>query len=144
MVALNHEKIGKDLQRTSKIKPFINKYNWKDIEFPSHLKDCKKFEKNNNTIALNILFVPYNTEQIRPAYISKYNHKRTNKVILLNIADNNNNWHYLAVKNVSGLLRGITSNHNGDFYCLNCFHLYTTKKDLKSMKKYAKIMIFVM
>ena len=78
-------------------------------------------KKNNNTIALNILFVPYNTKQIIPASISKYNHKR-NKVILLMITDSDNNWHYLAVKNMPGLLRGTTSNHNGDFYCLHCFH----------------------
>ena len=31
-------------------------------------------------------------------------------------------WHYLAVKNLSGLLRRIQSNHKEDFYCLNCFH----------------------
>ena len=43
------------------------------------------------------------------------------------ITDETNNWHYLAVKSISGLLRGITSNHNGDFYCLNCFHSYTTE-----------------
>ena len=30
-------------------------------------------------------------------------------------------WHYLAVKSLSALLRGITGNNNGDFYCLNCF-----------------------
>ena len=62
------------------------------------------------------------------------------------ITNDNENWHYLAVKSISALLRGITSNHNGDFYCLNCFHSYTTKKktNLKSMKKYAKIMIIVM
>ena len=61
--------------------------------------------------------------------------------------DNDNgvkNWHYLAVKSIPGLIRGITSNHVGDFYCLNCFHSYTTKKDLKSMKEYVKIIIFVM
>ena len=46
------------------------------------------------------------------------------------ITDGTSNWHYLAIKNVSGLLRGITSNHNGDFYCLNCFHSYTTGKKL--------------
>ena len=90
--------------------------------------------------------MPYNTEQIRPAYLSKYNHKRNNQVILLMITDSDNNSHYLTVKSISGLLRGITSNHDGDFYCLICFHSYTTKKkkDLKSMKEYAKIMIFVM
>ena len=47
------------------------------------------------------------------------------------ITDGTNNWHYLAVKSISGLLRGITSNHNGDFYCLNCFHPYTTKEKLR-------------
>ena len=36
-------------------------------------------------------------------------------------------WHYLVVKNLSGLLRGITSRHKEDFYCLNCFHYYRTK-----------------
>ena len=44
-------------------------------------------------------------------------------------------WHYLAVKSLSALLRGITSNHNGDFYCLNCFHSYSTKEKLKKHVK---------
>ena len=38
------------------------------------------------------------------------------------------NWHYLAAKTISGLSRGITSNHNRDFYCLNCFHPCTMEK----------------
>ena len=36
-------------------------------------------------------------------------------------------WHYLAVKNLPGLLRGVTSTHKEDFYCLNCFRSYRTK-----------------
>ena len=39
---------------------------------------------------------------------------------------------------------GITSNYNGDFYCLNFFHSYRTKETLKNIKKYAKIMTIVM
>ena len=35
------------------------------------------------------------------------------------------------VKNLSGLLRGITSNHKEDFYCLNCFHSYRTENKRK-------------
>ena len=65
-VALNYQNIKKDLQRISKLKPFINQYNWKD--FPSEQKYWKKFELNNKSIALNMLFVPYNTEKIRLAY----------------------------------------------------------------------------
>ena len=44
-------------------------------------------------------------------------------------------WHYLAVKNLSALLSGITSNHDGDFYCLNCFHSYRTKEKLKKHER---------
>ena len=32
---------------------------------------------------------------------------------------------------MSALLRGITSNYNGDFYCLNCFRSYSTEKRLE-------------
>ena len=84
------------------------------------------------------MYVPCNTKQLRPVYISKYNHKRDNQVNLLMITDNMNNWHYLVVKIISGLLRGITSNHNGDFYCLNCFHSYRTKNKLKRHERICK------
>ena len=38
-LALNLDKINKNSQRISKIKPFIEEYNWKDINFPSTSKD---------------------------------------------------------------------------------------------------------
>ena len=38
-VTLNYEKIKTDPQRISRIKPFIDQYNWKEIDFPSHGKD---------------------------------------------------------------------------------------------------------
>ena len=44
-------------------------------------------------------------------------------------------WHYLAVKSLSALFRGITSKHEGDFYCLNCFQSYTTENIVKKHKK---------
>ena len=93
-VALNYEQIKDHPERISKIKPFIDKYNWKEIDFPSHNKDWKKFESNNKSIALNILYVPHNTEKIRHAYKSKYNLIRENQVILLMIADGEK-WHFL-------------------------------------------------
>ena len=41
------------------------------------------------------------------------------------------NFHYLAVTNLSALIKRISSNHDGDVYCLNCFSSYTTKNKLK-------------
>ena len=86
-VSLNYEQIKDHPERISKIKPFFDKCNWKEIDFPSHSKDCKKFESNNKSIALNILYVSHNTEKIRHAYKSKYNLTRENQVILLMITD---------------------------------------------------------
>ena len=37
-VVLNYKNIVKDPQRISKIKPFTDQYNWKEIRFPSHKK----------------------------------------------------------------------------------------------------------
>ena len=59
-VALNHKIISKNPQRISKIRPHINKYNWKDIDFLAGTDEYKKFERNNNNIALNFLYVSYN------------------------------------------------------------------------------------
>ena len=128
--SLYFQSIKKDPQKISKIRPYISHYNWKDIEFPSHQKDWKTFEQNNKTIALNILFALHNTKTISVLHKSKYNHKSKNQVILLMIADCKK-WHYLGVRNLSALLRGITSDNNGDFYCLHCFHSYDTHNKLK-------------
>ena len=133
-VALNHDTINKNPQRVSKIKPFINQYNWNDIDFPSTGKDWKKFELNNESIALIILYVLHKTGKIHLAYKSKHNLTREKQVILLMITDGEK-WHYTAVKRLSGLLRGVTGNNNGDFYCLNCFHAYRTENKLEKHKK---------
>ena len=61
--AMNYQNINCHPERISKLEPFINNYNWKDIEYPSHLKDWRKFECNNKTIALSILYVPYNVNK---------------------------------------------------------------------------------
>ena len=103
-VTLHHVQIKKDPQRITKIKPFTGQYNWKEIDFPSNKKDWKKFELSNKSIAINIFYVPHNTEEIRHAYKSKYNLQRGNQVILLMITDGEK-WYYLAVKKLSALLR---------------------------------------
>ena len=51
------------------------------------------------------------------------------------ITDNENNWQYLAIKRVPGLLHGITSTNHGDVYCLNCFHSYRALNALKNHEK---------
>ena len=57
-LALNDEQIKNNLERISKIKSFIDQYEWKEINFPSYKKDWNEFEKTNKTIAIYLLYVP--------------------------------------------------------------------------------------
>ena len=43
--------------------------------------------------------------------------------------------HYFVVKKLSVLLRGITSKHHGDFYCLNYLQFFATENKRESHKK---------
>ena len=43
--ALNYQNIKTNPERISKLKPYINKYNWKGIDFPAGPKEWMKFEK---------------------------------------------------------------------------------------------------
>ena len=58
IASLHHNNIDHHPERISNLRPFINNYNWKDIAFPVNSKDWRKFECNNKTIALNVLYVP--------------------------------------------------------------------------------------
>ena len=54
--ALNYEEIQSHLERVSNIKPFINEYNRKAINYPSKIDDSN-VRKKNATIVLNILCI---------------------------------------------------------------------------------------
>ena len=57
--ALNYQTIETHPERISKLKPPINKYNWKQIDFPAGSKDCIRFEQNNKIIALVLQCIIY-------------------------------------------------------------------------------------
>ena len=88
---LNYQSIPNNPERISNLKPFIDNYNWNDLEFPAGHKDYSAFEKNNTDIALSILYVRHKTKEIRPSYISKYNKTRNTQANLLMITDGENN-----------------------------------------------------
>ena len=73
------------------------------------------------------------------AYISKIYSNREKQIILLMIPKKEKGgWPYLAVNELSALLKGITSKNNGDSYFLNCLPFYRTKNKLKSHEKVCK------
>ena len=59
--ALNYQNIETHPERISKLKPYINKYNWEGIEFPAGPKEWGKFERKNKQ--LHLMFYIYHTMQ---------------------------------------------------------------------------------
>ena len=82
-----------------------------------------------------MLLIMIEKKMLRPCYISKHNKTRDHKVNLLQISDGKGTWHYIAIKSIPALLKGISSSHKGDYYCLNCFNSYRTKQKLDDHEK---------
>ena len=139
-VALNYEEIKWNPERASNIKTFVNKYNWKGINYPSQLDDCKTFEKKNPAIALNILYI--NEKEICPAYISKINSTCEKQIIILKIPNKEKEGcHYLAAKKIICI---ITWNSlRMIFIAWIVFILLEQKINLSLMKNYVETKIFV-
>ena len=99
MVVLDHQNTEKSekLKLYRKLNFLLISIIGKKEIFHHTQKDRKKFEQNNETIALNILFAPHNAEKIKLAYKSKHNFQRENQVILSMISDGKKQ-HYLTLK----------------------------------------------
>ena len=117
-----------------------------DIDFSSHQRYWENFEQENNSVAINVLFVSHNSEEINLAYKSGYN-KRKNQVVLLMINHEVNNYYYFAIKNLSELnylwwLRGkkeeINNNNNDNNFqnnLDNSLNYQTIEKDPQGISK---------
>ena len=89
------------------------------MTYPSKIDDWKLFEKSNPTITLNALYIK--ERDMHPAYITKINSNCEKQIIFLMIP---NEALFSGKKNLSALIYGITSNHKGHLYCLNCLHSF--------------------
>ncbi|XP_057308440.1 uncharacterized protein LOC130646281 [Hydractinia symbiolongicarpus] len=124
VAALHHEDIAKDPQRISKLRPYIDRYNWQGIEFPTSIKDINKFERNNPDIAVNVLYVTGRSFNILRR--STFNERKRQQANLLLLTDEKKN-HYVAIKNLSRLLGSeISKNHGKMNFCMNCLEGFQT------------------
>ena len=145
-IALFHEALGKNPGRISKeLIKYANAFNWHDIDFPPTYEDYITFERLNEAVSLNILYVPLNEVNICPEHISKRNFDKKHQVVLVKIGDDKGKWHFLALpsnldedgirrpkKSISRLMEGISSNSHDDFYCYGCLHSFQTEIALKN------------
>ena len=91
--------MGKNFARPSNIKPYIDNFNWENINFPPTEGDYKQFEIDNETISLNILKIDGEKEKDY-TFKSQFGFNRDYEVNLL-LSENK---HYACVKNLGSLL----------------------------------------
>ena len=63
------------------------------------------------------------------------------KQVILLMITNRKKSHYLVVTNLSALLQGMSSNHDGDFHCLNCFNSCTTENLTQRKRLYMSLLV---
>ena len=94
-LSLYHREIGNNFNRITKIKRYINNFNWSNINFPPIKQDYQTFEINNENISFNIYQLK--NEKINHLYKSSCDKKQVNLLLL-------ENKHYLCIKNLKSLL----------------------------------------
>ena len=83
------------------MKTCLKKVKHEDKDFSLQQRDWENFEQNNESIALNILFLSQDSEEITLVYRSEHNFKRKNNMLLLMINDDDDDddeKYYFAVK----------------------------------------------
>ena len=61
-----HKELRHNLdQINNNLKECVKRLNWKNIDLSASVHDYAFFDKNNEDIALNVLYVSTNTKQVR-------------------------------------------------------------------------------
>ena len=84
--ALNYQTIETHPERMSKLKPYINKYNWEGIDLPAGSKECQKLNEIIKQLRL-MYYIYHTTKKQYGLHIGQNNSKRKKQVILLMITD---------------------------------------------------------
>ena len=78
ILSLYYQETCNNFNRITKIKPYINNFNWNNINFPPKKQDYETFDINNPEITLNIYQI--NNEKISQLYKSNYDRSLFNVI----------------------------------------------------------------
>ena len=134
-VVLNYGENESHPERVSNTRPFINKYKWKGINYASKIDDWKTLRKIIQQLLL-IFCILKKKKYLQFLFQKLIRILKNNFLMIPN--EEKEGQHYLAAKNPSSLLRGVTSKHHGDFSCLYCLNPFKTENKLNSHEKVCK------
>ena len=136
-ITLNQGKTGKCSETITKIKSFINKYNF----FHQKKMIGKKLGKIMEQLLL--IFCMLKKKKYILLMFQNINYVSL-QLWKTSYSFNDSRWSRMALYyNEEISWRRLTSKHHSNFYCLNFFHSLTTESKRESQKRYVKIKIFV-
>ena len=106
IISIHYDEIGIDHKRISKLKRFVNNYDWSDVSFPTDKRDWNRFGKQSFSVALNIFSAHESVKKFDNIRVSTFNRIRPYKVVLLMITDGEK-WHFTSVRSETRLFRGV-------------------------------------
>ncbi|XP_057299355.1 uncharacterized protein LOC130629979 [Hydractinia symbiolongicarpus] len=135
IAALNHDKIDNHPERISILKKH-DKYNWDGLTFPMALNKIDLFERRNPDIAVHVL----TKDEGEGIYMCrKSKHLDRKETVVLFLLCEGDKRHYIAVKNLSGVLSKANSKHkNKEYYCLNCLYGFQSEQKRDEHFEYCK------
>ena len=104
--------------------------NWDGVNFPTGNRDIDRFEENNKLVSINV-FEPDDCLNDNKIILHRGTKNRNAKyeIDLLKVYDEDNNYHYVLVKNKCRLLNcQSSSNTNKKFYCHHCLNPFQSEK----------------
>ena len=69
---VNNCRLNYNIIKENELKKLLN-FKRVDTDFSSHQRYWENFERENNSIGINVLFLPHNSEEIKLAHKSSYN-----------------------------------------------------------------------
>ena len=110
-------------------KAFIENLNYSGIEFPVTTKQYNKIEKQNE---ININVFGYESKQKYPIYVSKERYEDCMNLLLIT---ENENKHYVLIKDFNKFMYDITNNKKRKHFCMYCLQHFTSERVLNNHKE---------
>ena len=121
----NPQRLNGEMRRNSE------RLNWKGIDFPTPLKQIKRFEELN-PYCINVY--GWSGGNVYPLRISEHENERAIDLLLLANGENN---HYCWIKRMSALVTSQINKHEGKrYFCKYCCNSFPTEKSLQKHLEY--------
>ena len=116
-------------QRIKKVdKPYIEKLDYSNIEFPVNVQHYNKIEKQNS---ININVFGYENKEPYPIYVSKEKYEDHMELLLVT---ENENKHYVLIKDFNKFMYNQTKHKERKHFCMYCLQCFSSDRVLNNHK----------